>query len=63
MATTTNDQQQRGKPKPPGTRLKHGGTRTGYFYGCRCKACVKAEADYQRKRRQAKKAATTTAEG
>jgi len=63
MAATTNDQQQRGKPIPPGTRFKHGGTRTGYFYGCRCDKCVKAESDYQRKRREAKKAALAPREG
>ncbi len=35
------------------TRNQHGRTRTAYFRGCRCAACVKAEAEYQRKRRQA----------
>ena len=53
MAITTNDQQQRvGKPKPPGSTAKHG-TRTFYFYGCRCTKCRKAESTYQRNRQQA----------
>jgi hypothetical protein len=58
----SEDQQQRGKPKPPGSRAQHG-TRTNYFYGCRCAPCAKAESDYQCKRREAKKAALVAEEG
>jgi len=37
-------------------RVLHGRTRTAYLRGCRCDKCRKAESDYQRARRQAKKA-------
>ena len=58
MATRAKGKKQKpgSKPMPPGTRSQHGGTRTRYFYGCRCKKCVKAESDYQRERKQRLKA-------
>jgi hypothetical protein len=62
MASTPKDQQQRSKPMPATTRAQHGG-RTMYMYGCRCDACRKAEADYQRERTQAKKQAALATEG
>jgi hypothetical protein len=43
-------------------RVLHGKTRTAYFRGCRCDDCRKAESDYQRARRQAKKAERLRAE-
>jgi hypothetical protein len=41
-------------------RHQHGRTRADYSRGCRCNNCRKAEAEYQRARRQVKKAATHT---
>jgi hypothetical protein len=57
MATTTKDKQQLGKPLPPGGTTAQHGTRTSYLYGCRCDPCRKAESNYQRERREARKAA------
>jgi hypothetical protein len=56
MATTRKDKRllppaDRGKPFPPTSRAQHG-SRTMYFYGCRCEPCRDAEAVYQRERKQ-----------
>ena len=53
----TPKHQRGGKPLPPVTTAQHG-TRTAYFYGCRCSKCVKADRDYQRIRKHAIKAGT-----
>ena len=51
--------QGRGKPLPPGAPApRHGGTRTGFLYGCRCAECVGAEHTYQDERTLAIKAGT-----
>jgi hypothetical protein len=68
MATTRKTKRllppdDRGKPFPPNSTAQHG-TRTMYFYGCRCAGCREAEAVYQRERKQRlKKAALAPKEG
>jgi hypothetical protein len=48
--------QDRGKPFSATSTAQHG-SRTMYFYGCRCDPCRNAEAVYQRERKQRLKAA------
>jgi hypothetical protein len=62
MATTRKTKRllppdDRGKPFPPNSAAQHG-SRSMYFYGCRCDPCRNAEAVYQRERKQRLKAET-----